>query len=75
LRPRRLKDFLRKAAALFLVLTGVTIGMWGLGATIDQVPPGRLWGIIMMAAMPVAILAALKITPDGGTTGYFDQNI
>ncbi len=68
-------DFLRKFAAIILVLSGATCGLWGLGAVIEGVAPGRVWGVFMILAMPAAILTALKITPEGGTTGYFDQNI
>ncbi len=60
---------------MLLVLSGATSGLWGLGAVIEGVAPGRFWGVLMILAMPAAILAALKITPEGGTTGYFDQNI
>ncbi len=68
-------DFLRKLAAVLLVLGGATCGLWGLGAVIEGVAPGRFVGALMILAMPIAILTALKITPEGGTTGYFDQNI
>ncbi len=70
-----LPSVLRKLAAILLVLSGVTLGMWGLGATVDNAYPGRGIGILMMLLMPVAIWTALKVTPEGGTNGYCDQNI
>lgn len=74
-RPLTAKGILRKLAAVLLVLSGATLGMWGLGATVENVYPGRLVGIGMMLLMPVAIWTALKVTPEGGTSGYCDQNI
>ncbi len=68
-------SFARKLAAVLLVLSGATMGMWGLGAMVDGVAPGRPWGILMMLLMPVAIMTALKVTPEGGTNGYCDRNI
>jgi hypothetical protein len=65
-------DFVRKAAAIILVLASVTTGILGLGLLVDR---GSLWGLALMALVPFGIGLALKATPEGGTTGYFDQNI
>ncbi|MEK6984858.1 MAG: hypothetical protein AABX89_00540 [Candidatus Thermoplasmatota archaeon] len=61
----------RKLAALLLVLISVTSGMLGLGLTTS----GNLWGIALMIVMPLGIYAASRVTPEAGTTGYFDRNI
>lgn len=64
-------DWLRKLAAVLLVFTSVTVGIIGLGLTVE----GRLWGVALIAATPLGIWAATRVTPEGGTTGYFDKNI
>ncbi len=68
----RLRGALRKLAAIVTVLASVTCGMIGIGILVTE---GNLWGIAFMLAMPVGIWAATRITPEGGTTGYFDRNI
>lgn len=65
-------DFLRKGAAIAVVLLSVTTGMLGLGLLVDE---GRVWAIGLLAITPVGIWAATRITPEGGTSGYCDQNI
>lgn len=61
----------RKLAALILVLSSVTCGIIGLGLTTS----GNLWGIAFMVATPFGIYLASRVTPEAGTTGYFDRNI
>ena len=68
-RPRL--DWLRKLAAVVLVLSSVTIGIVGLMFATS----GRLWGIALIAVTPFGIWLATRVTPEGGTTGYFDKNI
>jgi hypothetical protein len=68
---RRPLDALRKLAAIALVLASVTVGILGLMLATE----GTWWGIALIAATPVGIWAALRVTPEGGTTGYFDRNI
>jgi hypothetical protein len=68
---RSLKDALRKLAAVCLVLASLTLGIVGLGLATG----GHLWGILLIAATPLGIFAATRVTPEGGTTGYFDRNI
>lgn len=68
---KRLLGALRKLAAIVTVLVSVTAGIMGLGL----VTGGNLWGLALLAVTPVGIFAATRITPEGGTTGYFDQNI
>jgi hypothetical protein len=63
--------FLRKLAALLLVLASVTLGIVGLGLATG----GRFWGLALIAVTPLGIWAATRVTPEGGTTGYFDKNI
>ncbi len=65
-------DFLRKLGAIVLVLSSVTSGMIGLFLLVDR---GNPWGLACMAATPLGIWVATRLTPEGGTTGYFDQNI
>lgn len=62
---------LRKLAAILLVLASVTVGIIGLMYATE----GRLWGIALIAATPLGIWLATRVTPEGGTTGYFDRNI
>jgi hypothetical protein len=64
-------DWLRKLSAVVLVLFSVTLGIIGLMFATS----GRLWGILLIAATPFGIWLATRVTPEGGTTGYFDKNI
>lgn len=64
-------DFLRKLGAIVLVLAAVTIGIVGLMFATE----GAWWGLLLIAATPFGIWLATKLTPEGGTTGYFDKNI
>jgi hypothetical protein len=64
-------DFVRKLAAIVLVLSSVTLGIIGLMFTTE----GRWWGILLIALTPFGIWLATRVTPEGGTTGYFDKNI
>ncbi len=61
----------RKLLALVLVLTSVTLGIVGLGLATD----GRPWGLGLIALTPFGIWLASRVTPEAGTTGYFDKNI
>ncbi len=70
-RRRTVREFLRKGAALVLVLSSVTVGILGL----MWVTSGRWWGALLILATPLGIWAATRITPEGGTTGYFDKNL
>lgn len=65
-------DWLRKLAAVVLVLGSLTVGIVGLGMLVEQ---GRLVGILLVLWVPVGITLALRVTPEGGTTGYLDKNI
>jgi hypothetical protein len=65
------KGALRKLAAILLVLSSVTVGIVGLMFATE----GRLWGILLIALTPLGIWLATRVTPEGGTTGYFDRNI
>lgn len=71
--PRRRKatDWLRKLAAILLVLSSVTLGIVGLMFATQ----GRWWGVGLIAATPFGIWLATRVTPEGGTTGYFDKNV
>jgi hypothetical protein len=71
LRKRSGLDFLRKLAAVVLVLVSVTIGIIGLMFATE----GGWWGIGLIALTPFGIWLATRVTPEGGTTGYFDKNI
>ncbi len=62
---------LRKLAAIFLVLGSVTVGIIGLMYTTQ----GHWWGLGLIAVTPLGIWLATRVTPEGGTTGYFDKNI
>lgn len=64
-------DFLRKLAAVLLVLASVACGTVGLGLATS----GNLWGLALIAVTPLGIWLATRVTPEGGTTGYFDKNI
>jgi hypothetical protein len=70
-RVRTRRDLLRKLAAIVLVLSSVTCGIVGLGF----VTGGVLWGVALIAVTPLGIWLATRVTPEGGTTGYFDKNI
>ena len=70
-RRRTVREFLRKGAALALVLSSVTVGIVGLMFATQ----GRWWGALLILATPLGIWAATRITPEGGTTGYFDKNL
>ena len=63
--------WLRKLAAILLVLGSVTVGIIGLMFTTE----GQWWGIALIAVVPFGIWVATRVTPEGGTTGYFDKNI
>ncbi|HEX2065909.1 MAG TPA: hypothetical protein VHI93_03760 [Candidatus Thermoplasmatota archaeon] len=66
-----MRDFLRKLAAVLLVLASVACGIVGLGLATE----GRPWGVALIALTPLGIWLATRVTPEGGTTGYFDRNI
>jgi uncharacterized membrane protein len=68
---RRRWDWLRKLAAIVLVLGGVTTGIIGL----MFLTQGHWWGLLLMACMPLGIWLATQVTPEGGTTGYLDKNL
>jgi membrane protein YdbS with pleckstrin-like domain len=70
-RRRTAADFLRKLAAIVLVLTAVTVGIVGLMFATQ----GRWWGVLLIAVTPFGIWLATRVTPEGGTTGYFDRNV
>lgn len=62
---------LRKLAAILLVLASVTVGIIGLMFATE----GDWWGVALIAVTPFGIWLATRVTPEGGTTGYFDKNI
>ncbi len=68
---RRGTDWLRKLAAVVLVLVSVTVGIIGLMFTTE----GKWWGIALIAVTPAGIWLATRVTPEGGTTGYLDKNV
>ena len=70
-RRRTAVDWLRKLAAILLVLSSVTIGIVGLMFATE----GRWWGVGLIAVTPLGIWLATRVTPEGGTTGYFDENV
>ncbi len=64
-------DFVRKLAAVLLVLTSITIGIVGLGFS-----TGGDWrGVLLMLVAPAGILLATRITPEAGSSGYCDRNL
>lgn len=71
MKQRTWKDFLRKFGAIVLVLSSVTVGIVGLGL----VSTGVYWGIACLAVTPVGIWLATRLTPEGGTSGYCDENL
>lgn len=64
-------DWVRKLGAILLVLSSLTMGLIGLGLATN----GTYWGIALIALTPFGIWGATRLTPEGGTTGYFDKNI
>lgn len=68
---RTWKDFLRKLGAILLVLSSVTIGIVGLG----MVSVANWLGFAFLAWAPIGIWLATRLTPEGGTSGYCDQNL
>lgn len=70
-RRRTAVDWLRKLAAIVLVLSSVTVGIIGM----MYATQGQLWGIALIAVTPFGIWLATRVTPEGGTTGYFDKNV
>lgn len=68
---RGVADPVRKLAAVVLVLGSVTLGIVG-GFLATS---GQWWGIALIVVTPFGIWLATRITPEGGTTGYFDKNI
>jgi hypothetical protein len=65
------REFLRKGAALVLVLASVTVGIVGLMFATQ----GRWWGALLILLTPLGVWAATRVTPEAGTTGYFDKNL
>jgi hypothetical protein len=63
--------FARKIGALAVVLVSLTVGILGLGAVSNQ----AWWGIGLILVAPIGIWLAVRLTPDGATTGYFDDNL
>jgi hypothetical protein len=61
----------RKLAAIVLVVSSLTLGIVGLGLSTS----GNLWGLLLIAVTPFGIWLATRVTPEAGTTGYFDKNI
>lgn len=70
-RRRTAREFLRKLSALLLVLSSVTVGILGLMWATE----GEWWGALLIACTPAGIWLATRVTPEGGTTGYFDRNL
>jgi hypothetical protein len=70
-RGRTAVDWLRKLAAILLVLSSVTVGIVGLMFATE----GRWWGVALITVTPFGIWLATRVTPEGGTTGYFDKNV
>ncbi len=64
-------DFFRKLAAVLLVLTSITVGIVGLGF----VTGGDWVGLALLIAAPLGVLAATRITPEAGSSGYCDRNL
>ncbi|HUR61954.1 MAG TPA: hypothetical protein VM286_06280 [Candidatus Thermoplasmatota archaeon] len=70
-KTRTVREAARKGAAIALVLASVTCGIVGLGWATSSNP----WGLALIAVTPLGIWLATRVTPEGGTTGYFDKNI
>lgn len=70
-KARRGTDWLRKLAAILIVLTSVTIGIVGL----MFLTSGTWWGVLLILVTPAGIWTATRVTPEGGTTGYLDRNV
>lgn len=70
-RPRGFQNALRKGGAVLLVLSSVTVGIVGLMLATE----GTWWGALLIAATPLGIWLATRLTPEGGTTGYLDKNL
>lgn len=70
-RSRPPSHWWRKLAAILLVLSSVTLGIVGLGLATS----GNLWGLLLIALTPFGVWLATRVTPEGGTTGYFDKNV
>ncbi len=64
-------DFVRKLAAVLLVLTSITVGIVGLGF----VTGGDMLGLVFLVAAPAGVLVATRITPEAGSSGYCDRNL
>ncbi len=65
-------DWVRKLVAVVLVLSSLTLGIIGLGMVTES---GDWRGVLLILLVPLGISLAIKVTPEGGTTGYFDKNI
>ncbi len=65
-------DWMRKLVAIVLVLSSLTLGIIGLGLLTES---GDWRGVLLILCVPLGISLAIKVTPEGGTTGYFDKNI
>ncbi len=70
-RARPPSHWWRKLAAIVLVLVSVTLGIVGLGLSTS----GDLRGLALIAVTPFGIWLATRVTPEAGTTGYFDKNV
>ncbi len=70
--PSGIVDASRKAGAVLLVLSSVTLGIIGLGTTVDG---GSLWGLGLIPVAAFGIIGATKLTPEGGSSGYCDRNL
>ena len=69
---RSVLDFMRKLGAIVLVLASVTCGIVGLVLVVGAY---NWWGLLALAVAPLGVWLATRVTPEGGTTGYFDKNI
>ena len=56
---------------MVVVLLSVTALMVAVGLVVE----GRWWALLLIPTAAAGILLALRLTPEGGTTGYFDRNI
>jgi hypothetical protein len=56
---------------VLLVVASLTAGIVG-----GWLVTGGNWlGLLLIACTPAGILVALRLTPEGGTTGYLDRNL